>query len=165
MTIEILPFEEAHAEAVQHLITSIQRDEFGIDISLDDQPDLQDIISFYRKGKGNFWVAVSSGDIVGTIALIDIGDRQVALRKMFVKEAFRGKQYGVAGHLLDHVFDYVKQKALSQILLGTTDKFIAAHRFYEKNGFDLIDVKDLPDRFPRMKVDTRFYANSFEEDN
>ncbi|MEX0297487.1 MAG: GNAT family N-acetyltransferase, partial [Kordiimonas sp.] len=106
--------------------------------------------------------AVSDDDIVGTIALIDIGNKQVALRKMFVKEAFRGKQYGVASRLLEHVLDYAGQRALSQIFLGTTDKFIAAHRFYEKNGFDLIDVEELPDSFPRMKVDTRFYVRSFK---
>ncbi len=165
MTIEILPFEERYTEAVQHLITSIQKSEFGIDISLNDQPDLQDIVSFYRKGLGDFWVAISDGEIVGTIALIDIGGREVALRKMFVAEAFRGKQHGVAGRLLNHVFDYAKRKTLSRILLGTTDKFIAAHRFYEKNGFDLIDVNDLPGSFPKMAVDTRFYVRSFEEDN
>ena len=31
------------------------------------------------------------------------------------------------------------------------------HRFYEKNGFQLIDPDTLPARFPKMKVDTRFY--------
>jgi len=41
--------------------------------------------------------------------------------------------------------------------LGTTPEFLTAHRFYEKNGFSLIDLEDLPESFPRMDVDTRFY--------
>ena len=44
------------------------------------------------------------------------------------------------------------------MLLGTTDKFLAVHRFYEKNGFRAVPPEDLPPEFPRMAVDTRFYA-------
>jgi RimJ/RimL family protein N-acetyltransferase len=43
------------------------------------------------------------------------------------------------------------------VLLGTTERFHAAHRFYERNGFKRIAVIDLPATFPRMAVDTRFY--------
>lgn len=46
---------------------------------------------------------------------------------------------------------------LTAVYLGTTAKFLAAHRFYEKNRFDLVDAADLPQSFPRMAVDTRFY--------
>jgi hypothetical protein len=43
------------------------------------------------------------------------------------------------------------------IFLGTTGKFLAAHRFYEKNAFTEIDAAELPPAFPRMAVDTKFY--------
>ena len=43
------------------------------------------------------------------------------------------------------------------MLLGTTDAFLAAHRFYEKHGFSRIDRDALPAAFPVMAVDTRFY--------
>jgi RimJ/RimL family protein N-acetyltransferase len=45
--------------------------------------------------------------------------------------------------------------------LGTTAAFLAAHRFYEKSGFRLVDEADLPETFPRMAVDTRFYVIEF----
>jgi hypothetical protein len=35
---------------------------------------------------------------------------------------------------------------------------IAAHRFYERNGFLRLAPADLPAAFPRMPVDTQFYA-------
>ena len=43
------------------------------------------------------------------------------------------------------------------ILLGTTEKFLAAQRFYEKNGFTEIQKDALPPKFPVMTVDVKFY--------
>ncbi|MEE4944850.1 hypothetical protein V2K24_05085 [Pseudomonas alliivorans] len=41
---------------------------------------------------------------------------------------------------------------------GTTDKFLAAHRFYEKHGFSEVARGNLPESFPLMAVDSRFYV-------
>ncbi len=46
---------------------------------------------------------------------------------------------------------------LKEIYLGTTPKFIAAYRFYEKNKFEEIAKESLPTAFPIMSVDTKFY--------
>ncbi|MGE5677932.1 MAG: GNAT family N-acetyltransferase, partial [Pseudomonadota bacterium] len=81
-----------------------------------------------------------------------------ALRKMFVNPEYRGKLYNTAGLLLSELLTWARQQGMGEIYLGTTDKFLAAHRFYEKKGFDLIDRKMLPEAFPVMKVDTRFYV-------
>jgi N-acetylglutamate synthase-like GNAT family acetyltransferase len=48
-------------------------------------------------------------------------------------------------------------KDLKDIFLGTTSKFLAAHRFYEKNGFSEIDKQTLPATFPIMAIDSKFY--------
>jgi hypothetical protein len=37
---------------------------------------------------------------------------------------------------------------------------VAAHRFYERNGFVQIPAADLPEAFPLMGVDTRFYRRN-----
>ena len=144
--------------AVGQLINGIQREEFGIPITLQDQPDLADIDGFYRTGAGDFWVAESSGQIVGTIALVDIGQGAGALRKMFVQKDFRGVEVGVALELLKTLLAQAIESGLKRIFLGTTAQFLAAHRFYEKNGFALISADHLPERFPRMDVDIRFYV-------
>ncbi len=39
-------------------------------------------IHFDQTGKGNFWVALYDDKVVGTISFLDIGNHQVALRKM-----------------------------------------------------------------------------------
>jgi N-acetylglutamate synthase-like GNAT family acetyltransferase len=155
--IDIRSAEAADAEAIAAVILPIQRDEFGIPIRLEDQPDLGDIRGFYQNGCGNFWVAAVDGRIVGTIALLDIGKHEAALRKMFVAAPFRGREHGVAQRLLDHLLVWAALGRVARIFLGTTAKFLAAHRFYEKNGFTEIVIADLPANFPVMAVDTRFY--------
>jgi GNAT superfamily N-acetyltransferase len=153
----VAPFAPAERDRVAALIVGIQRGEFGIPITYDDQPDLKDIPGFYQRGNGNFWVARNGADIVGTISLKDIGNAQVALRKMFVDAAHRGRAQGVAQALLDTSIAWARERGVRDIFLGTTAKFLAAHRFYEKNGFAEIDPGALPPAFPRMAVDTKFY--------
>lgn len=158
---EITVYREEFENSMINLILSIQNVEFGIPVTIEEQPDLKAVSSFYQTGKGNFWVAVAEGEVVGTIGLKDIGEKRAALRKMFVHPGWRGKQTGVAKQLLQTVFDWGEGKSLTDIYLGTTDKFLAAHRFYEKNGFVRIDPTKLPAAFPVMKVDTIFYHYTF----
>ncbi|PCK84944.1 GNAT family N-acetyltransferase [Rhizobium sophoriradicis] len=155
--IEIRPFVEGDADDVLSVILPIQREEFGIDITADAQPDLRVIPDFYQSGKGQFWVAVKDGVIVGTLGLKDIGNNQAALRKMFVASEVRGREHGVAALLLERMFAHARDAGLTDIFLGTTDKFVAAHRFYEKNGFTEIAKSALPRAFPLMAVDNKFY--------
>src|SRR6185295_3159345 len=147
-----------HATPVAALILPIQREEFGIPITLADQPDLADIRGFYQRGAGNFWIAQYAGNVVGTIALLDIGNAQGALRKMFVAPAFRGREHGTAKLLLDELLAWSRARGLKDVYLGTTAKFLAAHRFYEKHGFREVARADLPASFPVMSVDTKFYV-------
>jgi GNAT superfamily N-acetyltransferase len=60
--------------------------------------------------------------------------------------------------LLEALRDWARARGVREIFLGTTALFLAAHRFYEKNGFELVERADLPEAFPVMAVDTRFYA-------
>jgi GNAT superfamily N-acetyltransferase len=156
--VEIRRFEEGDEQGVIDVILAIQREEFGIAITVDGQPDLLAIPSFYQSGKGDFWVAEKDGEIIGTIGLKDIGRDQAALRKMFVAAPFRGRDHGVAGRLLQRLLATARDRGISAVFLGTTDKFLAAHRFYEKNGFSEVAKDTLPASFPLMAVDTKFYA-------
>ena len=158
--IEITPFVPQHADGVVGVILPIQQAEFAIPITLDAQPDLRDIPGFYQQGNGNFWVALDRQNVVGTVALLDIGNRQAALRKMFVKATHRGPEHGVARRLLDTLLVWCKARGVREVYLGTTAKFLAAHRFYEKSGFREIARAELPASFPVMVVDTKFYCRA-----
>jgi N-acetylglutamate synthase-like GNAT family acetyltransferase len=158
--IQIEPFTPRHADGVGALIVGIQRDEFQIPITLEDQPDLQNIPAFYQQGAGNFWVAVLDSEVVGTVALLDLGNHQAALRKMFVHAAYRGLGHGVSARLLETLLEWTRSRGVKEVYLGTTEKFLAAHRFYDRNGFQQITATELPPTFPKMAVDTRFYRRA-----
>ena len=159
---DVIPFRAEFEPQVIDLIVGIQRGEFGMQISAEQQPDLRRIPSFYQVGGGNFWVALEAAGVVGTISLLDIGSSQGALRKMFVHPKFRGAEHGTARRLLDVLVDWSARRAVRDIFLGTTPHFLAAHRFYEKNGFQQIAESALPAAFPIMAVDKRFYHRSVE---
>ncbi|MGJ8663700.1 MAG: GNAT family N-acetyltransferase [Marinicella sp.] len=165
MTVIYRTYQQSDQQQVLDLILGIQQSEFGVAITATDQPDLSNIPSFYQSGNGNFWVAVSEQRVVGTIALLDIGNQQVALRKMFVAVAHRGADKGVAQQLLVRCHDWAREQKVSDIYLGTIDVYKAAMRFYEKNGYHCIDKNELPQSFPLIAVDNVFYRKQFQLKN
>ncbi len=156
--IQIRPFETPDTTSIVSLILHIQQVEFQVPITLEGQPDLLQIPSFYQQKRGNFWVAVVEGEVVGTIALIDCGGSVGAIRKMFVKQAFRGKPYNIAQQLLDVLTQSAQEQGITSLYLGTLERLQAAIRFYERNGFVLLPKSDLPKAFPIMEVDTHFFV-------
>ncbi|MCJ2371112.1 GNAT family N-acetyltransferase [Pseudomonas sp. RGM 3321] len=162
--IQVRRFVPNDEQGVSALILPIQREEFGIPITAEDQPDLKAIPTFYQTGIGDFWVAVQGDHVVGSIALKDIGSGQAALRKMFVAAPFRGKEFSIAARLLDCLIKESSRRGVTEVFLGTTDKFHAAHRFYEKHGFREIEKKDLPASFPLIAVDSKFYTLALSHD-
>ena len=156
--IVIRQFTPRDQNGVAKVIVPIQQQEFGIAITAEDQPDLRDIPDYYQTGNGDFWVALYRDKIVGTLGLKDIGDNQAALRKMFVSAPYRGGDYQVASSLLERLLRHAANQGVRDIFLGTTDKFLAAHRFYRKHGFRELPKAALPARFPVMAVDTLFFG-------
>jgi GNAT superfamily N-acetyltransferase len=75
---------------------------------------------------------------------------------MFVAPSSRG-EVGAAALLLEALLAHAARSGIAAIWLGTTDRFLAAHRFYEKHGFRQVDPSTLPATFPRMQVDSIFY--------
>jgi len=155
--ITIVPLTNEYCQRIIDLILPIQQIEFNVPITLEGQRDLLDIEANYTAPGGGFWGAMHEGELIGTIALIDTGHCAGALRKMFVKKEFRGKEIGIAQELLAILIEYCRRKGITDLYLGTVDMLKAAHRFYERNGFQRIKVEDLPSYFPRMMADNVFY--------
>jgi putative acetyltransferase len=153
-----------YSEKAVGLILPIQQVEFGVAITVEDQPDLLDIDGFYNAPGGGFWGAFKNsgpggqnGELVGTIALINVGHDTGVIRKMFVKKEYRGKEFAIAQRLIEKLLEQAGTRGIKHLYLGTVDKMKAAHRFYERNGFIRIDPAALPAYFPRMAADNVFY--------
>jgi len=154
--IQIKPFHEDFQNQIVDLILNIQQLEFQIPITVEEQPDLFTVDEFYRKNGGEFWLATYQDKVVGSIALIRIGNHAGVIRKMFVQKEFRGKEFRTAQLLFDTLEDYCTASEIRTLYLGTIDKLSAAIRFYEKNGFEKISKEELPVDFPMMPVDNVF---------
>lgn len=162
--IRIVTWAPADRDEVVDLIVSIQQGEFHLPITADDQPDLADVDAGYLATGGEFLVAraptsdrttVVRDPVVGTIAAIVVEPNTVAVRKMFVHRDHRGD--GLATRLMDELVAWARRAGYRTMLLGTTDRMTAAHRFYEKQGFTRLAAEQLPAEFPRMAVDSVFF--------
>ena len=153
----IKPIDNELCTEVIDLILSIQQKEFGLSVTINQQPDLLDIEANYFASGGCFWGAFVNEELVGTIALINIGQNTGCIRKMFVKKDFRGKEWGTAQKLLESLLHFCKHNGIVELLLGTVEELKAAHRFYDRNGFKQIKKEDLPTDFPLMSTDTMFF--------
>lgn len=157
MKVQIQSIGNNYSEQAIDLILTIQQKEFDIPITVDDQPDLKQIESFYHEAGGNFWGAFIEGELVGSIALVKFDERAGAIRKMFVKKEYRGKELNIAQILLDTLITFCHENKIEDLYLGTITVLKAAQRFYERNHFTKIKKETLPARFPLMSADDIFY--------
>ena len=136
-------------EKVIKLILSVLEGEFNhIGIS---RPDLYCIPTFYQKN-GNFWVAIENDKIIGTVGIFCNSSRQGFIMRMCVDSSYRGT--GVAQKLLSTLIDFAKQNHYKEIFLSTSANMIAAQKFYNKEGFEIVDT--LPREFTAIG-DSIFY--------
>ena len=135
MKLVIKPVDNQYSNDIVDLILNIQQKEFNVPVTLEDQPDLLDIENFYFKPGGTFLGAFIDGKLVGTIALVKFNEEAGAIRKMFVKKEYRGKEFQIAQKLLEQLVAYSKENGIKNLYLGTVSLLQAALRFYEKNDF------------------------------
>ncbi|WP_292010563.1 GNAT family N-acetyltransferase [Chryseobacterium sp.] len=158
MNLSIKPINNHYTDQVIDLILTIQQKEFNVPITLNDQPDLLKIEEFYFKDGGHFWGALINEELVGTIALIKFDEKAGAIRKMFVKKEYRGKELKIAQNLVDELISFCRKNGIDVLYLGTVNILKAAIRFYERNEFIEIKKESLPSQFPVMDADNIFYT-------
>ena len=141
MTFEIKPFDPIYTNQIKEVVqrglldTGVISEE---DVPLDDE-DLDKISTIYG-GRGQFWVALAGGKVIGTIALKDMGDNRAKLKRMFVLKRYHGKGIGQA--LLDQALAFAKAQGFSQVELNSHLNMERAHNFYQKNGFTKYEKKN-----------------------
>lgn len=153
----IQPFESKYQADVIALIEKIQVGEFDLPIEEGQRKELRSIAHSFQKDKGNYWIALLNEKVIGTIAVIDIGHHAFELRDVFLDKDYRGGSRGFAKQLLDTVFAWSKAHDVTTLYLGTTLRFRAAHRFYEKHGFREIARLEMPPYCQPMECDEKFY--------
>lgn len=155
--IKILPFEKRYQKDVETLMTEISK-EFEVPIS-SPKPQRK------RRSCDKLWIATNNESVVGTVGLIQLENKIVELKRMFVNKEFRGTEIGVSQLLLKTVMDWSSENRFSEIYLGTMHQFKAAHKFYEKNGFQRIEKSRLPKDLITNPIDSVFYKKELFDDS
>ncbi len=105
----------------------------------------------------NYWVATCDQEVVGTIAISKKENHCAILTKMFVRKGYRGKEIGLSQNLLQTALKWSRDQGIKHIFLGTMTQFVAAQKFYEKNGFEKINEDELPSDYIKNPLDSIYY--------
>ena len=127
----IVPFQPAHADGFRSLVADTLREfEFEPDPELDG--DLDDPAAAYAV----LWVVLDQGEVVGSVALQDLGDGAVLLKRMYLRPGQRGR--GLGRELLALALDWARMHEMNVVRLDTSERMVAAQRLYEANGFERV---------------------------
>lgn len=134
----IVPFQSSHVEGFRSLVSDTLR-EFGFEPDSELDHDLDDPSMAYSA----LWIAIADDDVVGSVALRDLGDGAVELKRMYLRPAERGR--GLGKQLLAVALDWARANGAQSVRLDTSERMVAAQRLYEAYGF-----KRVPGDAPRQ---------------
>lgn len=148
--VKIRPFHPSDQAHVKALILAGLQEHWGIlDTTLN--PDLNDIATSY--GPHTFLIAEVKGQIVGTGALIHEAEGIGRIVRMSVDCKMR--RLGIGRQLLKALIAAAALRGYDQIVLETTSTWHDATAFYQKNGFQVVGMRDGDTHFTlNMRVKT-----------
>ncbi|MDB5563584.1 MAG: MarR family transcriptional regulator [Tardiphaga sp.] len=102
---------------------------------------LADFASRLGNSRNELWVALHSGDVVGTVAIDgeDLGAGVAHLRWFIVDDSLRGQ--GIGRALLAEAVGFCDRQGFAETQLWTFQGLDAARRLYEGHGFSLAEEK------------------------
>jgi GNAT superfamily N-acetyltransferase len=127
----IVPFASEHTVGFRSLVSDTLR-EFGFEPDPEIDPDLTDPAGTYAA----LWIAVAAGEVIGSIALRDLGDGELELKRMYLRPDLRGR--GLGRRLLATALDWARANGSRAIKLDTSERMVAARSLYEAHGFQRV---------------------------
>ena len=138
LDIVIVPFEPPDEPGFRALVAGTLR-EFDFEPDPDFDPDLDDPAAVYSM----LWIARAGADVVGSVALRDLGDGVLELKRMYLSPSYRGR--GLGRRLLSTALEWARAGGVRKIRLDTTEEMQAARHLYEAYGF-----RRIPGEAPRQ---------------
>jgi len=99
--------------------------------------------------RGVFYLVEFDGTIIGMGALDQIKEKTGAIKRMYIRPAYRGK--GIGKTLLQQLLQKAKELGYNSIYLDTARFMTAAHNLYRSFGF--VECEEYPETeiLPRMR--------------
>ena len=136
MRIGLFTREQA-VEVRQFVLGVLEGEGFGYDPVKDF--DLEDICGYYIDNGGVFYIGTIDGVLVGTGAVRRINSKRCEIKRIYVKQEFRGQGFG------DELFLKALEFARTNyhvVTLKTDRTLIEAINMYLKHGFSVVNEND-----------------------
>ncbi len=157
---EIKIYEEKYKNQVIALILYLQNFDNKVDLSLEEQPDMNNITEYYLKKGDCFWIAADDEDtVIGTIGLLKKG-KYCILKKFFVDYKYRGSEYKTALKLYLEYEKFAQNAGRCAIILDNPEACHRARIFYLRNGFKQIAPREVPVQYDFPDRDSIFFMKS-----
>ncbi|HIE31801.1 MAG TPA: amidohydrolase [Methanosarcinales archaeon] len=124
--------------AVKELVLGVLREE-GFEYDPAKDFDLDDIEKYYLQNRGIFYTGVLDGEIIGTSAVRRIDDEKCEIKRIYVRNDFRGKGFGRA--LFTWALKFAEEN-YSTVILKTDVRMGNAINMYRRNGFSVVKEED-----------------------
>ena len=128
LALPVVAFGPEHADGFAGLVADTLR-EFGFEPDPTLDADLDDPAGTYAA----LWIVAAADEVIGSVALRDLGDGSYQLKRMYLRSGYRGR--GVGRRLLAPALDWARANGACVVTLDTTEAMLAARRLYESVGF------------------------------
>jgi len=114
--------------------------EYGFDSSFETYVAIP-LAEFIRSHteRERIWIVERRGEIVGSVAIVKVSDRQAQLRWLLLSPELRGR--GIGKRLMEEAVSFSRECGYSSLFLWTVDLLQDAARLYTLLGFHLTEEK------------------------
>ena len=160
---QIVPYQNNphHLAQLVDLINYCQNIEAKLNIKMTEQDDIFQISSYYQSKGGNFWIALEENQVVGSIALLPIGNQTAVLKKFFTYPQFRGQPNRLGAKLYQELLNFAQAINFKRLVLDTPEDETRSHYFYEKHGFKQVTPEQFNANYPYPDRNSRLYELIF----
>jgi putative acetyltransferase len=129
---------DADTDTLIALIGGCYSEYEGVFLDLDDlDSDLKSYASYIKYKGGEAFALTLHDTLIGCVAYAPLGGDSYELKRMYLHKDYRGGDNALL--LLHHVLDLMIAKNAVALHAWSDDRFTRAHRFYKREGFELID--------------------------
>ncbi|HEY3424520.1 MAG TPA: helix-turn-helix domain-containing GNAT family N-acetyltransferase [Negativicutes bacterium] len=130
----IRPYMAGDLGYIAHRHVVLYEAEYGLD-KVFEQYIFDGMTEFMKnQSQGNIWIAEVGGQIVGSIAIVDVDSSTAQLRWFLTEPEFRGM--GLGRQLMNIAMEYCKQRKYKNVFLWTFQGLDAARHLYRRFGFE-----------------------------
>ena len=105
-----------------------------VDLCFQSFEELENLPGKYSAPEGGLFLATVDGKVAGCIAFRKIDDETCEMKRLFVREDFRG--FGLGRKLIEKLFEKARDERYLSVFLDTlADKMPSAVRLYKSFGF------------------------------